>query len=456
MNSINRRSWPAGFVWGAATSSYQIEGDRAGRGPSVWDAFCRRRGAIYEGHTGDRACDHVLRWREDVALMRQIGLQAYRFSISWPRILPRGVGGVNARGLDFYDRLVDALLEANIQPWITLFHWDFPLALYRRGGWLNRDSADWFAEYTRRVAARLADRVANWMTLNEPQCFMDLGHIVARHAPGDKLSMRDALRASHHVLLAHGRAVEVLRGCASRPLRIGLANAAHTFIPHDERREQDRRAALDAMASLRAGSTWNNTLWNDPIFFGRYPAQMARVYKAARFDPSEADLRVISQPLDFVGLNVYSGRWVRGDSRGRWKDVPFPPGYPMTHFHWPVTPRCLYWAAKFYFERYRVPVVITENGLSLSDWVAGDGGVHDPARIDFLDRYLAALHDAIQDGVDIRGYFHWSLLDNFEWAEGYKERFGLVHVDFSTGKRTLKDSARWYRDWIAQCAGLVS
>ncbi len=445
--------WPASFAWGAASSAFQIEGDAAGRGRSVWDAFCRRPGAVFGGHTGNRACDHVRRWREDLALMRRMGLHAYRFSVSWPRVMPQGVGRENTRGLDFYDRLVDELLGAHIEPWLTLFHWDYPLALYRRGGWRNRDSADWFAEYTARVADRLADRVDRWITLNEPQCFIDYGHRTGIHAPGDRLPMPAVLRAAHHALLAHGRAVQVLRASARRPLSIGIAHAAVVHVPHDERREQDRRAAMNAMAAVAPGSTWNNVWWSDPIFLGRPPATGRRAYGAAAADALAEDGAVIAQPLDFVGLNVYSGVPVRGDARGRPREMPLPPGTPMSLCRWAVLPRSLYWAATFFHARYKTPVVITENGISLPDWVGADGRVRDAARIDYLERYLGALHAAIRAGVDVRGYFHWTLLDNFEWAEGYKERFGLVHVDFATGQRTPKDSARWYRNWIRSCRG---
>lgn len=448
VGNFTMSAWPKGFIWGAATSAFQIEGDRAGRGPSVWDAFCRRKGAVFEGHNGDVACDHIHRWREDIELMRQLGVQAYRFSIAWPRVLPTGRGRINEKGFAFYDRLVDALLAAGIEPWITLFHWDFPLSMYRRGGWLNRDSADWFADYAALAVKRLSDRVRHWMTLNEPQCFVDHGHRSAMHAPGLRLPMADVVRVAHHSLLAHGRGVKAMRAAARRPLTIGIAQAAVPSIPHDEGRPEDRRAAMKAMADVSRESMWNNVWWSDPILLGRVPAAARRAYDAAAVDAMIADVAEMAEPIDFIGVNIYSGGIVRGNAQGRHRTVSAQPGAPRSLCRWLVLPRVMYWATKFFYERYRKPVVVTENGISLPDWVDLDGRVRDPARIDFTRRYLNELQASIREGVDVRGYFHWSLIDNFEWSEGYKERFGLIHVDFSTGLRTLKESAKWYREWI--------
>jgi beta-glucosidase len=443
-------SFPDGFKWGVATSSYQIEGatQQDGKGPSVWDMFCRKPGVTWRGHHGDVACDHYHRYRDDVALMQRIGVQAYRFSICWPRVLPDGVGTVNAPGLAFYDSLVDALLEAGITPYVTLFHWDYPLALYRRGGWLNRDSADWFAEYVQVVVRALSDRVRHFMTLNEVQVFVIGGHHDAWHAPGDGLQLREVLLAGHHALLAHGRAVQAIRANARIPAQVGFAPVGIVKLPASTR-SQDMEAARRAMFSVTERRGWNNTWWMDPVFCGHYPEDGLKLYGADAPRPTPSDLEIISEPLDFFGVNIYQGWKVRAGVEGEPEEVEFPPGYPITGFDWPVTPEALYWGPRFIYERYRVPLLIAENGLSCRDWVSLDGRVHDPQRIDFVTRYLRQLHQAILEQVPIWGYFYWSLLDNFEWADGYKQRFGLVHVDFSSQERILKDSAHWYRELIA-------
>lgn len=445
-------SFPNDFVWGAATAAYQIEGAAAedGRGPSVWDAFCAKPGAVFQGHSGKTACDHYHRSAEDVDLMASLGLKGYRFSVSWSRVLPEGVGEVNEAGLAFYDRLVDQLLEKGVTPYLTLFHWDFPLALYNRGGWLNRASADWFADYTAIIADRLGDRVKHWMTLNEPQCFINIGHAEGRHAPGLKLALPDILRISHHALLAHGRAVRVLRERVPEA-RVGIAPITHVEFPVD-----DAPANVDAGRAMTmrcdSSGTWCNTWFLDPVLKGHYPEDGLEAFGDAMLKVSGDDLDVISTPIDFVGLNIYSGKPVEAAPAGSplpGREVKRPEGYPMTAFHWPIEPDAMYWGVRFISERYGTPIYITENGLSNIDFVSPDGGVHDPQRVAFTTLYLRALRRAIADGADVRGYFHWSLLDNFEWAEGYKERFGLVHVDFETKVRTPKDSAAWYRGVIA-------
>ncbi|MFH1499057.1 MAG: GH1 family beta-glucosidase [Verrucomicrobiota bacterium] len=442
-------SFPDNFTWGAAAASYQIEGawNADDKGLSVWDMLTRQPGKIWEGHTGDTACDHYNRYREDVGLMGQIGLNAYRLSVSWPRILPAGTGAISEAGLGFYDRLVDTLLAAGIQPWVTLFHWDFPHALFLRGGWLNPDSSKWFSEYTAAVVDRLSDRVTHWMTLNEPQCFIGLGHLFGEHAPGLKLGLAEVLTASHNVLLAHGRAVQVIRARARTTPQIGWAPVGVAYTPATDT-TKDRRAADLGMAAVYPGTVWNNTWWGDPVVLGRYPEEGLRAYGNAVPRHTDADMAVIAQPIDFYGANIYNASPVRLGPDGREQAAPLPVGHPHTHFTWKVTPDALYWGTKFLHERYQLPVVVTENGLSLPDWVSLDGAVHDPLRIDFLNRYLNSLGRAIADGVDVRGYFQWSILDNFEWAEGYKHRFGLIHVDYATQKRTLKDSARWYAEVI--------
>ncbi len=442
-------TFPEDFAWGAATSAYQIEGavDAEGRGPSVWDVFCRRPAAVWGGHKGDTACDHYRRYAADVALMRQIGLRAYRLSIAWPRVLPGGVGEVNPRGLDFYDRLIDALLDADIVPYVTLFHWDLPQALEDRGGWLDRASADWFAEYTTVVARRLADRVTHWFTINEPQVFLSHGYQTGVHAPGKKLPRKQVLQMGHHVLLAHGKAVQALRAASEGPCEIGFAPVGTVFVPATNG-PADVEAARQMMFTVHNDSLFNNTWWMDPPLLGRYPIDGIRRFGADSPEVQPGDLEIIHQPLDFFGHNTYSAQVVRMGAQGP-ECVPSAPGGAMSTFRWALEPEALYWGPRLFHERYGLPIHVAENGMSNTDWVALDGKVHDPQRIDYMARYLRKLEEALQDGVDVRGYFYWSILDNFEWAEGYRERFGLVHVDFATQARTLKDSAYWYRHVIA-------
>ncbi|HEY3330560.1 MAG TPA: GH1 family beta-glucosidase [Capsulimonadaceae bacterium] len=441
--------FPADFVWGAAAASYQIEGawDEDGKGPSVWDMFGDQAGRVFEGHTGKVACDHYHLRKRDVALMRTIGLKAYRFSVSWPRVMPSGTGKVNKAGLDFYDKLVDDLLECGIDPWVTLFHWDYPYDLFLCGGWLNPESPAWFAEYVAVVVSRLSDRVSHWITLNEPQCFIGLGHLTGEHAPGLKLGMREVLLAGHHCLLAHGRGVQAIREHTKLSASIGWAPVGVAYHPAT-RSEADIEAARQAANSVYPDALWNNTWWGDPIVLGHYPEDGLRVYGNAVPKASAADFDIIHEPIDFYGSNIYSSQTIAADPEGKPVVVAPKPGNPRTLFQWSRTEEALYWGPKFLAERYKLPIIITENGMSGGDWVAIDGHVHDSHRVDFLTRYLRALGNAVADGVDVRGYFHWSILDNFEWAEGYKHRFGLIHVDYETQKRVLKDSAFWYRKVI--------
>jgi beta-glucosidase len=437
------------FVWGAAAASYQIEGahDADGKGPSVWDEFCRWEGKTWKGQTGEVACDHYHRWAEDVALMKRVGLKGYRLSIAWPRILPDGVGTPNDKGLAFYDRLVDALLAAGIQPWVTLFHWDLPAALQRRGGWLNREIVEWFGRYTRAVVERLGDRVRHWMTLNEPQVFISHGYGAGVHAPGLKLCLEDQLLAVHHVLMAHGRAVQTIRQYAKAAPQVGWAPVGGVKYPATES-PADVQAAREATMAVSSKDVWSNAWFGDPVVLGGYPESGLKAFGRLAPKVQSGDMELMKQPLDFYGMNNYGGAPVRAGEDGQAVEVPFPPGSPITAYYWGVTPLSHYWCPKFLYERYKLPIVVTENGMANADWVALDGAVHDPQRIDFMRRYLLELRRAAADGVDIRGYFHWSILDNFEWAEGFKQRFGLIHVDFETLQRTPKDSALWYAEVI--------
>jgi beta-glucosidase len=446
-----------GFTWGVATASYQIEGAAHddGRGDSVWDMFCRKPGTVFDGHTGDDACDHYHRYREDIALMRDLGVDAYRFSIAWPRVMPEGTGAANASGLSFYDRLVDGLLEVGVSPWATLFHWDFPLSLYHRGGWMNPDSPKWFADYTAAVVDRLSDRVTHWMTQNEPQCYIGLGLQDGIHAPGDKLAWAEVLLAMHHSMIAHGLSVQTIRARAKRTPVIGMAPACQVSIPASET-SADIEAAREATFSVTGQSVWHSAWCLDPVFFGHYPEDGLLVHGRDVPAYTDAEMRDIRQPLDFFGMNMYHGVKVKAGTDGKRIQPHAPVGRPITAMKWPVTPECLYWGPRYYFERYGSPIVVTENGLSNQDWVGLDGKVHDPQRIDFLHRHLDQLARASGEGIPVEGYFQWSLLDNFEWAEGYKERFGLVHVDYSTQKRTPKDSFDWYREVIRTNGGSLT
>jgi beta-glucosidase len=442
-------AFPKEFVWGAATASYQIEGAASedGKGLSIWDMFCRKPDAVWRNHNGDVACDHYHRWSEDVALMRRLGLRAYRFSISWPRVIPEGVGKVNPAGLEFYDRLVDALLAAGIAPYVTLFHWDYPWPLYCRGGWLNRDSADWFADYTRVVVDRLSDRVANWITLNEPQCFIMIGHQTGEHAPGLKLGLGDVTRAGHHCLLAHGKAVQVIRANAKRLPRVGMAPVGSVIAPASDQ-PQDVVAARAHMFGVQRDVLWPASWWMDPAILGHYPADILSVFGKDAPEILPGDMDLIRRPLDFFACNIYHCGRVRAGADGKPEIVQPPVGEPITTYLWSITPEALYWGPRFFHERYKLPILITENGMANVDWIASDGRVHDPQRIDYTARYLRALHSAIAQGVPVLGYFHWSLMDNFEWQQGYKQRFGLIHVDYATQRRTPKDSAEWYAEVI--------
>ncbi len=450
-SEFSKPQFPSRFFWGAAAASYQIEGSlsEGGKGESVWDMFCRRPGAVFEGHSGEVACDHLHRFEEDVALMKQLGLHAYRLSLSWPRIIPEGTGAINQPGLDFYERLVDTLLAAGVTPWITLFHWDYPLALFHRGGWLNPDSSDWFSSYATKVVERLSDRVTHFFTLNEPQVFIGFGHHEGTHAPGIRLPMREVLQAGHHALLGHGKAVSAMRAAAKQPLFLGYAPVGMPKLPVDDRPESVELARR-ATFSVYEHNAWSNAWWMDPVYLGTYPEQGLEFYGKDAPKVRAGDMETINAGLDCFGVNIYQGTTVLMDD-----SAPFgfgfeshPAGYPSTAFNWPVTPEALYYGPKFFFERYKLPIIITENGLSCRDWVSLDGRVHDPARIDFTKRYLRELARAVADGVEAHGYFHWSILDNFEWAAGYRERFGLIHVDYETQQRTPKDSFYWYRDLI--------
>jgi beta-glucosidase len=430
------------FVWGAATAAYQIEGavDEDGRGESIWDRFCATPGKVRNGDSGSVACDFYHRYHDDVGLMRELGLDAFRFSISWPRVLPGGRARVNEAGLDFYDRLVDALLESGIQPFATLYHWDLPQALEDIGGWTSRHVVEAFVEYVEAVAGRLGDRVGHWLTINEPWVAAWLGYGRGVHAPG-RASKADALAASHHLLLAHGAATDVLRRRSSSA-RVGIAlNLTHVDAESDD--EQDRRAAREFDGEV-------NRWFLDPLFRGEYPTDMVE-----RFEPhlpriAEGDLQSIRAPLDFLGVNYYTRFVVHRSANGGGPVPARDPQPRRTDMGWEVYPEGLFDLLCRLEAEYAVPAVfITENGAAFGDVRGHDGEVHDPERQDYLAEHVAAVARAIEARVPVRGYFVWSLLDNFEWAHGYSKRFGLVYVDYPTLERVPKASYRWYHGFIA-------
>ncbi len=450
--------FPADFLWGAATAAYQIEGavTEDGRGPSIWDTFSHTPGAVERGENGDVACDHYHRWPEDVALMRELGLRGYRFSVSWSRVQPEGTGAVNRPGLDFYARLVDALLEAGITPALTLYHWDLPQALEDGGGWCSRDTAARFADYAAVVFGEFGDRVPLWITLNEPFCSSFVGYGEGRHAPGVR-SGEGALAAAHHLLLAHGLAVEAMRGAAGsgHPARFGITLNVHDTLPAGDG-EADR-------AAVRRSDCQNNRVFLDPLLAGRYPRAEQETWPGLTDwgFRRDGDLDVIGTPLDFLGVNTYFPAYVADRPRVEPDparriatdigvvEVP-PAGLSRTAMGWPVEPEIMYrllgWLRADYPEL--PPVYITENGIACHDVVGPDGIVHDGDRISYLDGHLRALRRAMAEGADVRGYFAWSLMDNFEWARGFGMRFGLVQVDYGTLARTPKDSFAWYREVI--------
>jgi len=432
------------FLWGAATSAYQIEGSPLadGAGPSIWHRFVRTPGLTKDGDTGDVACDHYRRMEDDVAMMKRLGLTAYRFSIAWGRILPEGRGRVNEAGLGFYERLVDTLLANGIEPMATLFHWDLPAALDDRGGWLNPDVADWFADYAGVVFRRLDDRVKLWATLNEPWVVSDGGYLHGALAPGHK-NRFEAPIASHHLLRSHGKAVQAYRAVGKH--QVGL-------VVNIEPKYPASTSALDLAATRRA-EAYMNRQYLDPVFHGRYPEEMAEIFGEAWPEWPQHDFDLIRQPIDFLGINYYTRNVVRHEETS-WplKAVPVRQKQATyTETGWEVFAQGLTDTLSWIRKRYGdIAQYVTENGAAFYDPPAASGGrVADPLRIDYYRSHLRAVHAAIQQGVDVRGYFAWSLLDNLEWSLGYSKRFGLVHVNFETLERTPKDSARFYADVIA-------
>ncbi|HTZ94460.1 MAG TPA: GH1 family beta-glucosidase [Streptosporangiaceae bacterium] len=455
MSDLEIPAFPFGFTWGVATAAYQIEGAVAedGRGDSIWDTFCRQPGVIRDGQTGDVAADHYHRWREDVELMARLGIGTYRFSLAWPRIQPTGSGAVNGPGLDFYDRLTDALLAEGISPMPTLYHWDLPQPLEDAGGWMARDTAYRFADYAAVAAERLADRIPMWITLNEPFVVTAYGYALGIHAPGRALLL-DALATAHHQLLGHGLAATALRAAGAGEVAI-TNNYTPVWTASDNPADVAATTAYDAL---------HNLMFTDPVLLGSYPAALS-AFGVAPDGPDcvrDGDLAIISAPVDALGVNYYNPTRISAPAQTSPQESPLPfeilpvPGYPVTEFGWPVIPAGLTEILTTLDSRYGdrlPPVYITENGCSVADQPDELGKIDDQPRINYLDGHVRAMADAIAAGVDVRGYLVWTLMDNFEWAAGYHQRFGLVHVDFETQRRTPKSSFAWYRDLIAAEGG---
>jgi beta-glucosidase len=443
---MSESAFPDGFLWGAATSAYQIEGSPLadGAGPSNWHRFAHTPGNTEGGAHGDLACDHYRRYRDDVALMAELGLQSYRFSVSWSRVLPNGRGAVNAKGLDFYSRLVDALLDRDIRPNVTLYHWDLPAALDERGGWVNPDVAQWFGDYADVVFRALGDRVDLWATLNEPWVVVDAGYLHGVHAPGHRNAW-EAVRAAHNLLRAHGTAVRAFRASAQTG-EIGVVVNLEPKVPASDS-EADREA-------VRRADAYMNRFYLDPLLLGRYPDELQDVFGDAWSTFPQSDMALIAEPVDFIGINFYK-RGVTAHDPDAWPVraglVPQPQN-PFTALGWqwevhaPSLTDVLLWVRERYGDR---ALYITENGAAFYDPPTPiDGAIDDPLRVHYLREHLRAAHRAIAAGVDLRGYYVWSLLDNFEWSAGYGPRFGIVHVDYATMQRTPKRSARYYADVI--------
>ncbi|SDT92256.1 beta-glucosidase [Verrucomicrobium sp. GAS474] len=436
----NDLRFPKNFVWGVATAAPQIEGAafEDGKGESIWDRYSRVPGKVLNGDTLDVACDHYHLYKHDFALMRKLGVKHYRLSIAWPRVYPNGDGAVNPKGLEFYSRLIDAMLKEGITPWVTLFHWDLPQSLEDRGGWRSRVVCDAFGPYAEAVVKALGDRVKNWITLNEVFCFTSLGYDGGDKAPGTKETTKVMNQIYHHAIVCHGLAVRAVRQHGGKGARVGITDNPLCPIPVTE-----TPADIAAARKVYAGASLRLL---DPIHRGSYSPAYLKQAGADRPEVRKGDFDLISLPTDFLGLNIYTGPFVRAGKGGKPETLPYPPDFPRTSCPWLyITPQVLYWGTRFAHEVYGAKhIYITENGCGYDDEPLVDGEVHDLHRRDLVRNYLGELHRAIGDGVPVRGYFLWSFMDNYEWQDGYTRRFGIIHVDFKTQKRTPKLSAKWY------------
>ena len=432
---MDKTIFPKDFLWGAASSAAQIEGawNEDGRSPSIWDIAPKKK--IRNGEDCHIASDHYHHFREDVKMMKELGLKSYRFSISWSRVMPEE-GKVNEKGISFYSDLVDELIKADIEPLVTIYHWDMPLWVYEKGGWMSEKIIPLFKEYTKIVVDRLSDRVSWWMTINEPACFIMNGYMQGEHAPF-KRNYLALSKLTRNCMLAHGEALKAIRKYAKKTPKVGIAFSSGAFIPKTEDPDEIEKARRMSVES--DNGLMSNRWWMDPIILGK-PVKAYGIYAS-----HEKDMIEICQPLDFMGLNIYTS--FNYSSWGKGSQVPSP-GIAKNSLGWVIDERVMYWNLRFIYERYGLPIMITENGVSLNDSVSLDDRVHDPQRTDFIYRYLGQLKKAMNEGIPVIGYQHWSIMDNFEWAEGYDPRFGLVYVDFDSGRRIIKDSAWEYKKII--------
>jgi beta-glucosidase len=433
--------FPPGFTWGVAAAAPQIEGAAFtdGKSASVWDTFSRKPGAVLNGDTLDVACDHYHRFDQDFALMKRLGIRNYRLSLAWPRILPDGDGAVNQKGVDFYHRLFDSMQKHGITPWVTMFHWDLPQALENRGGWRVRGTADAFARYADTIVRAYGDRVKNWITLNEIFCFTRLGYGTGQKAPGARESEQVVNQTYHHALLAHGAGMRAVREHGGKGARAGLTDNVIVTVPVDLQPAN--------VAAARRAFAEENVRVLEPLFTGRYGATYKRVTGADAAKVAPGDLKLITEPMDFFGLNIYTGFFVRAGKRGRPEALAFPAGYPATDCKWLyLMPQVMYWGPKFVTELYakRLPLYITENGAGYNEVPPVNGEVLDLHRLECVRNNLTQLRAGLKDGVPVKGYFLWSMMDNYEWEDGYQRRFGIVYNDFATQRRTPKLSAQWY------------
>ena len=435
------------FLWGAATASAQIEGGwkEDGRGPSIWDYVYPKNGCSKNGADARITCEHYSHWREDVALMKEMGLKAYRFSISWSRLYPAGYGRFNEKGAEFYDKLINELIKNGIKPVITCYHWDMPEAVFQRGGWFNPDCAKWFADYCAKIVELYSDRVDMFLTINEPECFVDIGYNSGGHAPFAKYPFDRVLQLMHRVLIANGMAVRAMRKAAKQPIQIGMAPAIWAPVPATENPADIEAARYKAFHI--EGRTVNKAIaFAETALTGKYPECIEKEF-GSWFEHPESDMEIIHAPFDFFAYNTYSAEIIKAGKDGP-ETVPFDYNTHYTATDWAITPDCLYWSARFLYERYKLPIIISENGVATVDIPDENGVVNDDSRIQYLRQHLRGAKRAISEGIPIKGYFYWSLMDNYEWGMGFTKRFGMVYIDYNTQKRTLKKSASWYRNLI--------
>ena len=441
---MEKKEFCKGFLWGVATAAAQIEGasKEDGKGVSNWDLYPTVDGLVYQNQSIDQGGDHYHHMEEDIALLGELGVHFYRFSISWTRIIPDGTGKINPKGFEFYDRLLDELEKYHIEPYVTIFHWDYPYELTKKGGWLNDQSPMWFLEYTKVLVDHYKDRVKNWITINEPPCAFDVGGVPLQA----KYSQKEKLQIIHNLLLGHGYAAKYIKesGC-----KVGTAFTFGFFAPNDDNNTEDIEATKLATFKYEKPNNWKISIWADPVVFGKYPDGYFELNNdSERPHITEEQMKIISTPIDFFGFNMYTGDPVTSDGKGGYKVVYHPIGTPKTIMDWNYYPKLMYWVPKMIYERYKLPIMIFENGIAITDIVSDDKKIHDSPRIEFLKQYLKYLKKAYEEGVDIRGYTYWSAYDNYEWFNGYQKRFGLVYIDYQTKERIKKDSFVFYKEVI--------